>query len=80
MPRVRTSRLFPVAVSPAQAADALGVRAEEVRDLIESAGIPLYQIGMRRRVLIEDLVRAIRRHWQQARIENQANQLQMRNP
>jgi hypothetical protein len=64
MPRAfRAEKLFPVALSPAQAADATGTRPEEIRDLIERANIPLYQIGMRRRVLVADLVEAIRNHW-----------------
>jgi hypothetical protein len=64
MPRARINRLFPVALSPAQAADALGgIRPERVRDLIAEADVPVYRVGMRRLVLVADLVTAIRKHW-----------------
>jgi hypothetical protein len=64
MPRAhRVNKLMPLALSPSQASDALGVRPEEIRDLVARAGIPLFAINNRRRLLVEDLVRAIRAHW-----------------
>lgn len=61
--RARVKKLFPIALSINAAADALMVRPEEVRDLIAVSGIPVFQLNMRRRVLVADLVEAIRKHW-----------------
>jgi hypothetical protein len=64
MPRAhRAHKLFPLALSPSQASDALGVRPEEVRDLISRSGTPVFQIKNRRRVLVADLVKAVRKFW-----------------
>ena len=69
MPRARRCALFPVAMSPARAADALGIRAAEMSDAIVLGDVPVYQKGARRFVLTEDLVRWVRETWPLARIK-----------
>src|SRR5438552_2930831 len=64
--RARKTRLFPVAVSPAMLADVLNVRAQEIQDYI-AAGLPCYSVGIRKRILVEDAVRFVRRHWKRVK-------------
>jgi hypothetical protein len=51
-----SARLFPVAVSPAEAADVLGVRAEQIQEAIRAGDLSVYRLSVKKRVLIEDLV------------------------
>ena len=51
MPRQRRTTLFPIAVSPARAADALGIRAERIQEAIKRGELPCYVKGVRKRVL-----------------------------
>jgi hypothetical protein len=67
MPRERRTSLFPVAVSPARAADALGIRAEEINEAIKHGELHCYVKGIRRRVLIADLVEWVRHYWKEVR-------------
>jgi hypothetical protein len=65
MPRARAkraNRLFPVALSPQEMADALGIHIDRLRDLMRKAGTPIYTIGLKRRVLVQDAVSMIREH------------------
>jgi len=63
MPRARTRRIFPWACSPAQAADALGISYETVRQAIKSGALPCRKIGNKRRVTWRDVNRWILRDW-----------------
>ena len=63
MPRARKSRLWPIAVSPEQAAESIGVRPETIAAAIKSRELPCYAKGTRRRVLWHDISRWIRRTW-----------------
>ena len=63
MPRARKSRLWPIALSPAQAADAIGVRPEIIADAIRSGELRCFAKGVKRRVLWRDLNRWIIRTW-----------------
>ena len=60
MPRARKRRLFPVAVSPAEAADVLGVRHAEIYEALRSGELRAYVKGLRSFVLVEDLVSLVR--------------------
>lgn len=59
MPRERRTSLFPIAVSPARAADSLGIRAEEINEAIKRGELHCYVKGIRSRVLIADLGRVL---------------------
>jgi hypothetical protein len=65
--RERASTLWPVALSPASLADALDVDRRVIDRMIRLGQLPVYQIGVKRRVLIEDAVNAIRHYWNQTR-------------
>lgn len=67
MPRERRTPLFAVAMSPARAADAIGIRADEIYEAINAGLVPVYQKGIRRRVLVADLSAWVRT-WPRARI------------
>jgi hypothetical protein len=63
MPRQHRTSLFPVAVSPACAADALGIRAEQLQ-------LRCYALGIRGRVLVADLTAWVRQFWNEVRHES----------
>jgi hypothetical protein len=70
MPRnTRAQMLMPVALSIQAAADACMCRPEEIRDTIEKGGVPVFQLGMRKRVLVPHLIDAIVKVWPHAQIE-----------
>jgi hypothetical protein len=73
MSRARVKKLFPIALSINAAADALMCRPDEVRELIAVSGIPVFQQKMRRRVLVQDLVAAIRTHWPKVETKKRAS-------
>lgn len=52
-----------LAASPAEVAEMLGLHPRDIHALIEQAEVPVYQFGLRRRVFIRDVTRAIRRTW-----------------
>ena len=58
MPRV-ASRLYPICLTVAETAAAIGVHRETVYEWI-AAGLPLYRIGTKRKILVADLVEHIR--------------------
>lgn len=61
--RERRNALFPVAISPARAAEALDVHRKMITAAIKSGELPVYCHGLKRRILIEDLVAWIRHTW-----------------
>jgi hypothetical protein len=63
MPRARTKKIFPLALSPAMTADALGIRADEIAAAILSGDLPIYRVGTRRRIFVRDALRWARRNW-----------------
>lgn len=71
MPRKRRTPLFPVAVSPARAAESLDIQPEEIQDAIKSGELPCYIKGIRRRVLIADLIEWVRHYWKEVRHADQ---------
>ena len=61
MPRAeRKNALTPVAAPPHTVCAMLCVRDEDIRPAIDSGEIPVYRIGARRRIVIEDAVRWLR--------------------
>ena len=71
MPRERRTALFPVAVSPARAAESLGIHPREIGEAIKSGELACYVKGIRRRVLIADLTEWVRNTWKEVRHANQ---------
>lgn len=68
MPRARKRPLFPVALSPAAAADALGVSPKKIREAINSGALSAYDAGGNRvRILVCDLVEYVRSWWPHAK-------------
>ena len=63
MPRARSRRIFPWACSPAQAADALGISHEVVRQAIKSGALVCRKIHNKRRVFWRDVHRWAMRDW-----------------
>jgi hypothetical protein len=63
MPRQNKSPVYPVALSPARMAQALSIRADQITDAIRRGELPVYQLGVKRRVLVRDAARWIRRTW-----------------
>ena len=63
MARIRTFKLFPIALSPASLAAALDVDRRKIDAAIRVEGLPVYQNGAQRRILVEDAVDWIRRTW-----------------
>lgn len=60
MPRKsRASRLWPITLSVAEVAAALGIDRTHVYSMI-AGGLPLYRIGVKRKILVADLVDFIR--------------------
>ncbi len=53
-----SSRLWPIALSVSEVADALGVHRRIVYQMI-AAGLPLYKIGVRKKLLVTDVIAAI---------------------
>lgn len=60
MPRQRQNAIFPIACSPARAADALCIREVEMYEAIRLGHVPVYRKGARSFVLIEDLTKWVR--------------------
>jgi excisionase family DNA binding protein len=54
----RASRLWPIALSVSEVADALGVHRRIVYQMI-AGGVPLYKFGTRRKMLVTDVIAAI---------------------
>jgi hypothetical protein len=71
MPRERRTTLFPIAISPARAADALGIRAEQMQEAISRGELTCYVKGVRKRVLVADLTEWVRKFWKEVRHANQ---------
>jgi hypothetical protein len=61
LPRaIRKKPLFPVAGPPHLVCDVLNIRDDDLRDAINSGAVPVYRLGLRRRVVIEDAVKWLR--------------------
>jgi len=63
MPRARKSRLWPTALSPAHAADSIGMRQEIIAAAIRSGELRCFKLGTKRRILWRDLNKWIIRTW-----------------
>jgi hypothetical protein len=61
--RIRKNTLHPVAVAPTMAAEVMGVRRKEIFDAVRAGLIPVYRIGIRRRILVVDLISWARDTW-----------------
>ncbi len=59
----RARALWPIMLSVAEVADAMKVDRRVVYQMI-AAGLPLYRIGVKRRVLVADLLDFIPLHFQ----------------
>jgi len=60
MPRVTKSPVVYLALSPAATATALGIRADEVADAINSGALPVFVRGIKRRILTSDIEKWVR--------------------
>jgi hypothetical protein len=67
MPCARKTPLFPVALSPNRSAEVLGIRADQIQEAIRVGDLIVYQKGLKRRVLVEDLVAWVRNTWEGSR-------------
>jgi hypothetical protein len=65
--RLRSFRLFPIALSPASLAAALDVDRRKIDHGIKFEGLPIYQHGAARRILVCDAVDWIRRTWKKGK-------------
>jgi excisionase family DNA binding protein len=65
MPRHRKYPAMKFALSPAAWADALDIRDDEVAEAIASGHLPVFSIGIKRRILASDVERWVR-SWPQA--------------
>ena len=63
MARERTSRLFPIAVSPSVAADMLGVDLKVITRAVKAGELPLYQHGRTQRIPVLSIVFWIEMYW-----------------
>lgn len=61
MPRER--RLWPLTLTISEAAAALHLQRRELYDAIRLDGLPLYRKGVRKFVLVADLVEWVRERW-----------------
>ena len=60
----RARRLFPVALSVDAACECLdGIHHSYVRAAIKSGALPVYRLGIKRRILVEDLTAWVRSEW-----------------
>jgi hypothetical protein len=64
--RIRKKFLMPICMSPSAAAEAMGLRRAEIAADIRAGLIPLYQRGMRRRILVADLCDYVRKNFRRA--------------
>jgi excisionase family DNA binding protein len=55
MPRKTKTVVVILALSPAGAATALGVQPRDIYEAIEADVLPVYGIGIKRRILVSDL-------------------------
>ncbi len=62
----KPARLFPVALSPTQAAECMGLRRDQIADAIRSGDLPCYRLGVKRRILVESLVAWVKT-WEQTK-------------
>jgi hypothetical protein len=63
MPRRRVTPLFPIAISPSRLADVLEVSRDVIGAAITAGHLRVYQHGLARRILIEDVVMWIKTTW-----------------
>jgi hypothetical protein len=61
--RARVTPLFPIAVSVSRAAECLGVDRAVIDEAVRMGHLIVYQRGLKRRILVEDLVRWVRTTW-----------------
>jgi hypothetical protein len=57
MPRATKNPIVYLALSPAATATALGIKASEVADAIDSDALPVFVKGVRRRILVSHIER-----------------------
>jgi hypothetical protein len=63
MPRSNKSPLFPIALSASRLAQALDINPRVVLAAIKAKELPVYKLGLKRRVLVGDAVEWIREYW-----------------
>jgi hypothetical protein len=61
--RNRVTPLFPIGVAPARAAECIGVRRAVIDAAIHAGELVVYQKGLKRRILVEDLTAWVRKTW-----------------
>lgn len=62
----RERRLYPLMLSVAECAAVIGVERRTVYQMIDN-GLPLYRIGVKRKILVADLVDFIRQTFKRER-------------
>jgi len=62
MPRT-SPRLFPILLSVADASRALGVDRARLYAAIRAGHLALFRDGVKKRILVADLVEWVRHHW-----------------
>jgi excisionase family DNA binding protein len=67
MPRIPKRRLHAIACSPAEAANQIGIGVHKVQRAIREGLLPCYQLGLKRRVLVVELIEWVRT-WPKAEI------------
>lgn len=63
MPQRVVKPIWPISLTPHDAAAALGVKRDDISAAIRGGLIPTYRKGLRHRILTEDLVRFVRENW-----------------
>jgi hypothetical protein len=70
MPRNSTPQEAVLALSPSSAARALGIRPERIQDAIDEGHLVVYQLGVRKRLLVgglNGLEAWVQNHWKIAK-------------
>lgn len=70
MPRQHIKPVEAIAASPAMIAAMLCIRPDDLARAIAEKKIKMYQIGVRRRILVEDAKKWVRTEWREAQKRN----------
>lgn len=63
----RVKRLFPVALSISALAESLGIDRRHIDRAVRDGTLPQYQIGVAKKILVEDAVRWVRENWKRVK-------------
>jgi hypothetical protein len=68
MPRIRKKPMWPIALSPAAAAECLGIPRQTVMDAVKNLELQVFQKGLARRILTLDLEKWVRETWKKGEL------------